>query len=143
MRAYPDSSVKIYNLNELNHDNKDYIKNNPKGLGYWIWKPQILVETINNLRDNSIVIYFDSRCAFFGNSITWLQDLVESNENHLENKELVIYQSQDHLEIEWSKKDLIEYLGLEESHNLLFDGQFFATLIAFRLTNETRRLINM
>lgn len=31
----------------------------PKGLGYWIWKPYIILEAMKNLQENDIVVYSD------------------------------------------------------------------------------------
>lgn len=36
------------------------ILDQPRGMGYWLWKPYILLEALNGLSDGDIVIYSDS-----------------------------------------------------------------------------------
>lgn len=44
----------------------DFYRNNkaildrPTGMGYWLWKPYIILEALNSVRDGDIVIYADS-----------------------------------------------------------------------------------
>lgn len=33
------------------------------GAGYWIWKPHILLKELRALRDNDVLVYFDSGCS--------------------------------------------------------------------------------
>jgi hypothetical protein len=36
----------------------------PRGLGYWLWKPYIILETMNSLAEGDIVVYADSAIEF-------------------------------------------------------------------------------
>lgn len=39
-----------------------FIKRNPRGFGYWIWKPYIIWKTLKSLADGDILLYLDSGC---------------------------------------------------------------------------------
>lgn len=42
--------------------NKNFIANNRRGGGYWIWKSQAVWQTMERMADNDILIYADSGC---------------------------------------------------------------------------------
>lgn len=50
------------------------ILNQPRGAGYWLWKPYIILKTLNQVQEGDIVIYCDSGVLFIS-SIKPLIDL--------------------------------------------------------------------
>lgn len=40
----------------------DFIENNKRGYGYWIWKPYIVKKTMDTLADDDILMYLDCGC---------------------------------------------------------------------------------
>ena len=46
-------------IKDLLEPHKDFITNNPRGYGYWIWKPMIIKNHFNQMNDNDIVFYID------------------------------------------------------------------------------------
>lgn len=65
--------------------NKD-IFSEPRGYGYWIWKPYIILKTLESVNDSSMVIYCDCGDTFTHNIVsiaeTYMDEgvmLVESN----------------------------------------------------------------
>ena len=32
----------------------------PKGIGYWLWKPFIILETMKNISEGDVIVYSDS-----------------------------------------------------------------------------------
>lgn len=54
-----------YSKKDLYHSSfhsshQDFIKNNPRGYGYWIWKPFLIYQNLKELNDNDILVYLDS-----------------------------------------------------------------------------------
>ena len=41
---------------------RSFVEANPKGWGYWIWKPFLLLKYLNQLRDGDMIIYLDAGC---------------------------------------------------------------------------------
>lgn len=33
-----------------------------RGFGYWCWKPQVVLQNLNKMRENDILIYMDAGC---------------------------------------------------------------------------------
>jgi len=52
-----------YTIDLLNNEFKDknkHILQQPRGCGYWLWKPYIILNTLNLLKDGDLVFYVDS-----------------------------------------------------------------------------------
>lgn len=45
-------TTEFYKENQL-------ILNQPRGCGYWLWKPQIILEKLKSIRENEVVVYLD------------------------------------------------------------------------------------
>lgn len=59
-------SITLYNENFLKNDiefwsrHKDFIENNKRGYGYWIWKPYIIKKTMEKMKDGDFLLYLDN-----------------------------------------------------------------------------------
>lgn len=56
---------------------KDFFENNKRGFGYWLWKPQIVKQTLNMMNDNDILVYADSGCSLFPTGIDRLKQYID------------------------------------------------------------------
>lgn len=61
-------NIEVYNQLRLeqtefwqNHGN--FCQENPRGYGYWIWKPWLIRKTIESISDDDILVYADSGCT--------------------------------------------------------------------------------
>jgi len=57
-----------------------FILGRPRGAGYWIWKPYIILETFNKLQDGDIVLYSDAGLSVIGN-LTPLYEVATKDSN--------------------------------------------------------------
>jgi hypothetical protein len=61
MKAF--DTIKVYNYAELGPEftqrHCEFIEQNHKGFGYWIWKPYIMWRRLNELPLGDIVVYLD------------------------------------------------------------------------------------
>ena len=48
---------------EFVHKN-EHILNQPKGAGYWLWKPYVILKTMEHAPENSVIIYADAGFIF-------------------------------------------------------------------------------
>lgn len=108
--------VVLYDDNWLRSQREFYIKNKrildePRGAGYWIWKPYIILHTLLKLGDDDILIYIDSGAEIISDimplvRLTSFQDVVLFNNDGHKNKT-------------WTKRDCFYYMNCdsEEYHN--------------------------
>lgn len=69
-----------------------------RGGGYWIWKPYIILKTLEKLNEGDILIYTDAG-AIFVKKISYLLQTMER-----ENTDIMVF-SLDHLEKTYTKRD--------------------------------------
>ena len=59
-------TIKIYSPQDLSIDFKEKYKNvlkHKRGVGYWIWKLDIIKNRLHDISDNDILIYIDAGCS--------------------------------------------------------------------------------
>lgn len=52
----------LQNDEEFWFKHSDFINNNSKGYGYWLWKPYIIKKTLEKMNDEDILLYLDCGC---------------------------------------------------------------------------------
>ena len=133
IKLYTDIDLK--NDNEFWEQHKDFIQNNMKGYGYWLWKPYIIKKTMENMNENDILLYLDSGCELGevkkSNIITFL--------NYV--KTDYIIGSLAKLEKEWTKMDLIKYLDVYDS-KYTETMQHQAGALMINVCKKTKDLVN-
>lgn len=84
-------------------DLPNYITSSPlfafsKGGGYWIWKPYIIVHTLNNCNIGDIVYYIDAGCSINKNSKDW-----EYYKNKMHQYNAIFFQYQSTINYGWER----------------------------------------
>lgn len=108
--SYTDDNLK--NDSNFWNQHSTFILNNPKGFGYWIWKPYIILKTLHTLKDDDLLLYLDSGCEIFFNN----KHLILNDVNKLNNK-YILCQTATSTDITYTKKDLLDYFNL--NYNIL------------------------
>jgi len=113
-------------------ENKD-ILDEKRGGGYWLWKPYIILETLNKMNEGDILLYMDSGDIFSGNISSYLKTYFQ-NENSL----LTLGGYPQKL---WTKRDCFILMGCDEPrfHNHI---QLEAGILSFKKTGENVKFIN-
>jgi len=122
---------------EFWNKNGNFIKNNSRGFGYYIWKPYIINKTLKEMNENDILLYLDSGCELNINGKNKLLDFF----NIVKSKKLIgtIASSTDY---NFTKMDLIKYMHMENSLSLLQTSHIQAGIMMLLKCDETSKLIN-
>jgi len=110
--------VKLYTDKDLIDDidfwskHKDFILNNKRGYGYWLWKPYVIKKTMEQMKEDDILLYLDCGCEL--NELK-IQNLINFF-NYI--KTDYIIGTLAGLEKEWNKMDLLKYLNMENDYSL-------------------------
>jgi hypothetical protein len=67
----------LINFNEFWDKHKNFIKNNKRGYGYWIWKSYLVLKTLELMNDNDILLYADAGCSLNINGVERLKEYFE------------------------------------------------------------------
>jgi hypothetical protein len=114
--------------------NKTFIENNPRGYGYWIWKPYIILKTLNEINNNDYLLYLDCGCELNFNAKNSFAKYID----HLKTNDIIgtLASSTD---ITYTKSDLIHYLNMQ-NNDLLKDYHMQAGVVFMK---KTQNIVNM
>ena len=92
----------------------NFILNQPRGAGYWLWKPYIILESFKELEEDDIVLYSDAGLKVIGN----LNPLFEVAENDPDDG-IVLFKLPPvgvpaHLAKTWTKRDTFVLMEANE-----------------------------
>lgn len=124
-----------------------------RGYGYWCWKPQILLQILDQAKDGDIIQYTDSGCHLNKNGIDRLADYFDLAQNAesgilafqagLPASALQFDKRQFPLQPdgEWVKGDLLDYFGVRDNQEVVATPTIGAGIIFIRKCPESIRLI--
>jgi hypothetical protein len=61
-------NIKLFTIDDLKNDynfwvtHNNFILNNSRGFGYWLWKPFLIKKSMDQMNDDDILLYLDSGC---------------------------------------------------------------------------------
>ena len=95
-----------------------YITHCPRGFGYWIWKPQIILQALSQLNDGDLLWYLDCGCHINPKGEARFHEYNKMvNESPTENLGFCLA---IHKEKTWTKGDLLKmYPGHNESSQMI------------------------
>jgi hypothetical protein len=121
-------------------------KTSLKGYGYFFWKPQIVLQTLEKMQDGDTLHYMDSGCHLNLNGKKRLLEYFKLTENS--NGGILGFQaavsqadknipSYDWLERQYTKGDLLDYFSVREKQVITETGQIVGTTFFVRRNSET------
>ncbi len=90
--------------------NGNFIENNKRGYGYWIWKPFIVLNTLKKMNDNDILVYCDAGCTL---NIHAKSRFIEYLRMTKESTNGILAFDLAHIEKYFTKNDIFEYFNLD------------------------------
>jgi len=126
-----------YLKNELDYwdQHSKFINENKKGYGYWLWKPFVILKTMETMNDGDILLYLDCGCELScdrKNNLLKYIDIVKTDK---------IIGTKTCIERDWNKMDLIEKLNMNKPEYLNTNQRQGGTNL-FLVCEETRNLVN-
>lgn len=135
------ASIEIYNLERLRSEapewmmsNKSFLENNPRGFGYWIWKPQLIKLQLLKLKKHDSLLYLDAGCQINKFGGAKLESYVNET---IKSGMLCFYLNGPNYRIEqWTKASLLEYFGVTTDASLLDLPQVESGVVFLNKTEE-------
>ena len=150
MNVYQD--IKVYGLSDLSEERKKKIKSfKVKRLyGYASWKPEIILDYIGKIPENSILQYSDIGCHFNKNGIHRLKEYINISEKEgilgfqykipnfkLEKK----LKFQVYFEKQYTKSDLFKFFNIELSSPIANSEQIWSGTMFFKNDLKTKSFL--
>jgi hypothetical protein len=99
------------------------ILNQSRGAGFWLWKPYLILKTLNIMEDNSYLIYMDSGAKLIKNVDNILRMI-----NHKGMLNFSMMQKSS----KWTKGDCFFYLNKNNKDDFKDENQMQATYLFFK-----------
>ncbi|ATZ80605.1 hypothetical protein BMW23_0558 [Bodo saltans virus] len=115
--------------------NKDFIENNSRGYGFWIWKPYIILKTLNMMNENDLLLYLDCGCELnikAKNVFFEYIKLLETND--------IIGTHASSTDITYTKSDLVHHLNMDNDNDLLNKLHMQAGIVFMKKTPNIMKL---
>jgi hypothetical protein len=101
----------------------------PKGLGYWLWKPFIIFEVLNKISDGDVVVYSDCGIEI----VDRLDSLIEICS---EKQPVMLFSNGDLVNAQWTRRDCFILMNAD-SKKYWFSLQCDAAFALFRKSPES------
>lgn len=132
-------SVTCYTQDTLSHVFKntfvDVLKQ-PRGGGYWIWKPYIIRRHMQLINDYDTIVYCDSGCTINPSGEHRFNEYIDM----LKTKDMLSFQT-PYPERCWTTKEIFNHF--KANKQIQTSGQIIATVIIFKKTSNTTNMINI
>lgn len=118
------SSIKDLNMNQ---NDLHFSEKNPKGLGYWIWKPHVILKMLEEYPTVDQLIYMDAGCDISGSVSTTKVRMLLSE---MLDKDAIVFNMPNIAECQFTKSTLGAYLNA--SMSAMESPQICATVFCLR-----------
>lgn len=118
---------------------KNFIINNGRGYGYWIWKSYLTLKTLENMDENDILVYVDAGCSLNNKGVNRLNEyfeIVKNNECGNISFKLI------HSEKTWTKMDTFNYFNIKDTDEYFNSEQLIGGIFVIRKCNCTLNIVN-
>ncbi len=139
-RAFPFDKIRGFTDQDLKEDpvfwgkHGDFVTQNPKGYGFWIWKPYLIQQTLRTLEDGDILVYADCGCELNPQGMDRFQEYMDV----LEMSDLGIISFQmDHLDRDFTKKIILDHFQNDGS-----TGQYVGGIQLIKKTPHSVKVID-
>ena len=130
----------LVNDQEFWQKNGQFVINNHRGFGYWIWKPHLINRELEKMEDGDILIYADSGCELNINGRKRLLEYVEMLNND-ENEYGILSFILPFKENHYTKKRVFDYFNCDDK--IKNDWQCMATTVLIKKTKHSSKIIKL
>jgi len=135
IHGYTDIDLK--NTSEFWNAHKNFIENNPRGYGNWIWKPYLIKIQLDKMNENDILVYCDAGCTINKNGMNRLNEYIDMLNN--DNYGIISFQL-EFQGCQYTKKAIFDYFHTEEHIQVL--PQCLAGITLIKKNSHSVNIIN-
>ena len=138
--ALENGATQVFSLNldtlEAPMDVKEYIQNNKRGAGFWIWKPYAIRQILSKVNAGDIIIYVDAG-AFFIKSL-------QTNIDFINEHSVLCFKQYGLPQYKWTTSQAFMYYNYDDDwcDTLGKKEQFMATFVGIKNDEIGNDLLN-
>jgi hypothetical protein len=122
----------------------DILRPGVRGFGFWIWKPQIIIQALRSMKDGQILLYLDVGCHLNHRGVTRLHEyfeIVSKSKSGILAFDFSYEGVIDHKELEWTKSDTLDFFGALSNEEIKQSAQIQATIILVEKRESTIKFV--
>lgn len=142
-----------YDENDLDSDFRDKFKKQlvlgSRGFGYWVWKPQVILQTLRKMKEGDLLHYCDSGCWINSKGGNKLLEYFQHTMDH----DVLAFQVKNTFgdslldtfslpEYKWTKGDLFDHFGVRNDPTITASQQIGAGTVFLRKCKNSDELVN-
>lgn len=125
-------SYRKHHIDKKFYQTNKHILEQPRGVGYWLWKPYFILKTLKEIPENDIVIYLDAGVLI----IEDITPLVNLTENH----DIILFEN-SYKNRGFIKRDTMILMGMDKQQ-YLEEKQLVGSRMIFKNTKEARIFVS-
>ena len=115
---------------------KEFIKSHPRGYGYWIWRPLLILDTFEKMNDGDILLFADAGCELNVYGKNRMLEYIDMTKNHG-----CLFFQIEHPDYKWTKADCIDVIGLDLDSSIVNSDQIEGGSFFLKKTERNITLI--
>lgn len=108
----------------------------PRGGGYWCWKPHVVLKTLQNIPEGHWLFYADAGCSLLKERKDQIKQLVCQMED--QGRKMLALKMSHLPERKYSKGDLLLYFNVKNQANIMNSGQYVGGIFFVKNTKDIR-----
>jgi len=136
-------TIKLYSPDDLSQEFKKkvtYTLGQPRGGGYWIWKPYIIHDMLSKLNDNDYLLYADAGCVLNKNYTQGLKDYIKTISIE-SGKSIFAMVLKDLPEYHWTTTAVFDHFGIDKDSDIYKSNQVLATISIYRKSRDSMAFV--
>ena len=133
-------TIKGYGPEDLPEDFKEKYKDilsMSRGGGYWIWRPIIIEDAINNINDNEYLVYLDAGCTINKQGKRRFFEYIDKLENSENHYGILSFQMSGNIsdyqkEKWWTTSNIFEYFNIKSDSDIGESGQYLGGVLIMK-----------
>lgn len=137
------NSVKGFGPEDLSPDfRKNYtdVLSQKRGAGYWIWKLDIIEQSLKNMIDGQILVYLDAGCSFNIKGKKRFDEYIEMLKKS--KYDILSFQMQKEKENQYTTKEIFEHLLVDKKGKEALSGQYLGGVLFMKKGKHLRLLLD-
>ena len=130
-----------YGRDDIDSEYKEEFKEilmQPRGSGYWIWKPYFILKRLKEIEKDDILIYLDAGFTIRRLAHKRFYEYIDM----LEDNCMLSFQTR-HLEKHYTTKQIFEHFNVLDRNEITETGQYLGGIRIMKNNEETRRIIQL